>query len=249
MDNSQFEVRLAASEEDIRAAQRLRYEVFVEEMGASASPEARRERREKDAYDPFFDHLLLIDKKAAKVVGVYRLMRDDMATGGIGFYGAQEYDLGKLQGRRTLELGRSCVAKAYRGGVGMHLLWEGLGEYVSHHRVEILFGVASFHGIDIAPLKPALSYLHHRYLAPEDLRVRSKTYVPLDQVGLDAVDAKAALRAIPPLIKAYLRLGGFVGDGAFIDHDFNTVDVCLLMDTGRMVQKYRDLYSRGRGGE
>jgi putative hemolysin len=190
---------------------------------------------------------LLIDKVAGgQVVGAYRLMRDDMAAAGIGYYGALEYDLGKLRRRKALELGRSCVAAKYRGGLGMHLLWEGLGEYVNRHEVEILFGVASFHGAEIAPLRQALSYLHHKYLAPEDLRVRSKAYVPLNQMRLAEVDAKAALRDIPSLIKAYLRLGGFVGDGAYIDRDFNTVDVCLLMDTTRMVQKYKDFYSRER---
>lgn len=245
MDSSQFEVRLARGDADIRAAQRLRYEVFVEEMGANADEESRRVRLERDGFDPYFDHLLLIDNASNdQVVGAYRLMREDVASAGIGFYGAGEYDLSKLKGRKALELGRSCVAKSYRGGLGMHLLWEGLGAYVSQHKIEILFGVASFHGADIAPLKQALSYLHHKYLAPEDLRVRSKNYVPLEQLALGEIDAPTALRDIPSLIKAYLRLGGFVGDGAYIDHNFNTVDVCLLMDTTRMVQKYKDYYSR-----
>ncbi len=247
IENSQFDVRLARNADEIRAAQRLRYEVFVEEMGAKASAAASELRLERDEFDPYFDHLLLIDNAAnGQIAGVYRLMREDMATAGIGFYGATEYDPSKLAGRRVLELGRSCVAKAYRGGVGMHLLWEGLGEYVNQHEIEVLFGVASFHGANIAPLAQALSYLHRKYLAPEDLRVRSRSYVPLNQMDLQEIDAKAALREIPPLIKAYLRLGGFVGDGAFVDHDFNTVDVCLLMDTSRMVQKYRAFYSRER---
>lgn len=246
MQSSQFEVRLARDEGDIRAAQRLRYDVFVGEMGAAHL--GSDDQLESDAYDPYFDHLLLIDNHAGgKVVGAYRLMRDDMAAAGIGFYGAQEYDLGKLRGRHALELGRSCVAKDYRGGVGMHLLWEGLGAYVSQHEINILFGVASFHGADPAPLAPALSYLHHKYPAPEDLRLRSKNFVPMNQYKIDEIDTKAALRQIPSLIKAYLRLGGFVGDGAYVDQAFNTVDVCLIMDTARMVQRYKDFYSRARG--
>jgi len=246
MDNTQFDVRLARDEDDVRAAQRLRYDVFVTEMGAAPNDDGL--PLERDAYDPYYDHLLLIDKASEnQVVGAYRLMRDDMAAAGIGFYGAQEYDLGKLAGRRTLELGRSCVAKKYRGGVGMHLLWEGLGAYVSQHDIGILFGVASFHGANVAPLGQALSYLHHKFLAPQDMRVRSKAYVPMDIFAAEEIDTKAALRQIPSLIKAYLRFGGFVGDGAFVDHAFNTVDVCLLMDTGRMVQKYKDFYARERG--
>ncbi len=244
MQNHMFETRLAVDEADIRAAQRLRYEVFVEEMGADASKADHAERLERDRFDPYFDHLLLLHEGC--VVGAYRLMRSDMAAKGIGFYSANEFDLSKLQNRRALELGRSCVAKDFRGGVGMHMLWDGLGDYVTRHKLEVLFGVASFPGVALPPLKQALTFLHHKYLAPEDLRVRSTAYHSLDQMAWEAVDQRAALTQIPPLIRAYLRLGGFVGDGAFIDQSFNTVDVCLVMDTARMVQRYKDFYSRER---
>ncbi len=242
MDSPNFTTRLATGEADLSAAQRLRYEVFVAEMGAAASAEDHAARRERDRFDDHFDHLLLFD--GPRVVGAYRLMRSDMAETGIGFYSATEFDLSKLQGRRALELGRSCIAKDYRGGVGLHLLWDALGDYVVQHRIDILFGVASFHGTRIPPLRQALTYLHHKHLAPADLRLRSKAYVSLDQMPWEAVDQRAAVKDIPPLIRAYLRLGGFVGDGAFIDHSFNTVDVCLIMDTKRMVRRYRDYYSR-----
>ena len=244
MDNQHFEVRLAETEADIRATQRLRFEVFVEEMGANSSPLDRADRLERDRFDPYFDHLLLLYK--SKVVGAYRLMRSDMAAKGIGFYSAREFSLDKLKNHAALELGRSCVDKAFRGGVGMHLLWDGLGQYVVKHDLKILFGVASFPGADPAPLKPALTYLHHKYLAPNDLRVRSTSYLSLDQMAWEAVDQRAALKVIPPLMRAYLRLGGFVGDGAYIDQAFNTVDVCLIMDTDRMVRRYKDFYGRER---
>jgi L-ornithine Nalpha-acyltransferase len=253
-----FTVRLAECDADVAAAQRLRYRVFVEEMGARASPGNRAERRERDRFDPYFDHLLLIDNESTNpevergVVGVYRLMTGSRARQGIGFYGASEYDLALLESypRETLELGRSCVDLEHRGGAGMHLLWTGLGEYVATHGVSILFGVASFHGSDPGPLAQALSYLHHHHLAPPDLRVRAVPgrHVPMDILPCEQVDKVEALRQIPALIKAYLRLGGFVGEGAYIDHEFNTVDVCLLMDTSRMVQRYRTFYSRKRGG-
>ncbi len=256
-DANRFEVRLAENDADIRAAQRLRYRVFVEEMGADVSAEDHSQKIEQDRFDPFFDHLLLIDKAIGSdgadqnVVGVYRLMRDGAARAGVGFYGAGEYDLSKLEAspRKTVELGRSCIAKEYRGGVGIHLLWDGLGDYVTSNNIEIMFGVASFHGTDIDPLKNALAHLHHSYLAPDDLRVKvlEKHYVSLNQMPADQINQKMALRQIPSLIKAYLRLGGFVGDGAYVDRDFNTVDVCLIMDTKRMVTKYRDFYARDRG--
>ncbi len=244
MQSHQFETRFAQSEADMRAIQRLRYEVFVEEMGAKASETDRAERLERDRFDPYFDHLMLCHK--GLVVGAYRLMRSDMAAKGIGFYSAAEFDLGKLENRQALELGRSCIAKTHRGGMGMHLLWDALGNYVMHHEIDVLFGVASFHGVALAPLRQALTFLHHKYLAPEDLRVRSHAYQSLDQMAWEMVDQRAALKQIPPLIRAYLRLGGFVGDGVYIDEGFNTVDVCLIMDTNRMVQRYKDYYSKER---
>ena len=258
IEAGRFTVRLAETEDDVAAAQRLRYRVFVEEMGADASPEERAARREWDEFDPYFDHLILIDNEAAsddpldRVVGVYRLMTGAMAKKGIGFYGATEYDLTKLveYPRETLELGRSCVGGGHRGGAGMHLLWTGLGQYVAERGVEIMFGVASFHGADIAPLAQPLSWLHHNHLAPEDLRVRTlpEHFQSMDLLPPDQISKVEAMRLIPALIKAYLRLGGFVGEGAYIDRDFNTVDVCLLMDTSRMVERYRAFYSRADRG-
>ncbi len=255
VDAGRFTVRLAENEDDVAAAQRLRYRVFVEEMGAKPSPEDAALRRERDRFDPYFDHLMLIDNEAETddpldaCVGAYRLMRGCEARKGIGFYGASEYDLSKLVNypRETLELGRSCVHESVRGGAGMHLLWTALGQYVDEHDIEIMFGVASFHGTDVEPLAQALSFLHHTHLAPEDLRVRTldQYFVAMDIIPPDQIDRVAAMRAIPALIKAYLRLGGYVGEGAYIDHEFNTVDVCLLMDTSRMVQRYRKFYSRG----
>lgn len=254
IDAGRFTVRLARTEEDVAAAQRLRYKVFVEEMGATPTPEDRAVRLERDRFDPYFEHMLLIDNEVAsddpleRVAGVYRLMTGENARKGIGFYGASEYDLTKLieLDRKVVELGRSCVGAEYRGGAAMHLLWTGLGEFVTSRGIEIMFGTASFHGADPEPLAHALSYLHHNHLAPEDLRVRALPdhYVPMDVLPPDQVDRPTATRLIPALIKAYIRLGGFVGEGAYVDREFNTVDVCLLMDTTRMVQRYRSFYGR-----
>ncbi|MDT8343775.1 MAG: GNAT family N-acyltransferase [Thermohalobaculum sp.] len=254
VDAGRFIVRLAETAADVAAAQRLRYRVFVEEMGATPSPEDAADRRERDRFDPYFDHLLLIDRDCTDpdlelgVVGVYRVMRGSVARGGIGFYGAQEYELDLLLNypRETVELGRSCVDDAYRGGAGMHLLWSGLGHYVAEHGISILFGVASFHGTDTGAISQALSYLHYNHLAPEDLRVRAVEghFTPMDILPAAQVDRAEAMRQIPALIKAYIRLGGFVGEGAYIDWDFNTIDVCLIMDTARMVQRYWSFYGQ-----
>jgi L-ornithine Nalpha-acyltransferase len=253
IDLSRYRVKLAETEVERAGAHRLRYRVFVEEMGAQASPEQRALRQEWDDFDPYFDHLVLIDRRVEdpldRVVGAYRLMRDAAARAGIGYYGASEYDLGPIEatGRPAVELGRSCVATEHRGGPAMHLLWNALADYVLERGIEIMFGVASFRGTDPDPIAEALSYLHHAHLAPEDVRVRARPehLLRMDRLPPDAVDPKQALQVIPSLIKAYLRLGGFIGEGAYVDHDFNTIDVCLIMDTTRMVDRYRRFYVRG----
>jgi putative hemolysin len=245
----QFEARLARNAEDLRAAQALRYEVFVEELGGDGGLTDHAARLERDRFDDHCDHLLLIDRRRGnKVVGAYRLMTFEAAAAGLGFYSAGEYDLGPLlaSGRRLLELGRSCLHRDYRGGAAMVPLWSAIADYVARHRIEILFGVASFHGTDVGALAQPLSYLHHTHLAPADLRVRALPghFQPMDLLPPGEIDRKAAVLAMPALIKAYLRLGGFVGEGAFVDHAFNTTDVCLILDTARMDPRQRARYAR-----
>lgn len=247
-----FTTRLATSQDDIRAAQRVRYDVFVTELGSDGPEVDHDARLEKDRFDPHFDHLLLIDEANTDamggVVGVYRLLRDDQMPAVGQFYTEGEYDLKPLltTGRKLLELGRSCLLPDYRGGTAMYHLWNGLADYVLRHEIEILFGVASFHGTDPAQFAAPLSLLHHRHLAPQDLRVSAleASFQNMNLVAPDDLDAKAAMLATPALIKAYLRLGGFVGEGAFVDHAFNTTDVCLIMDTARMNARQRAIYEK-----
>ena len=246
-----FELRLAKTDADLRAAQRLRYEVFIEELGGDGPLVDHEARLERDAFDAFFDHLLLIDRTSNdRVVGVYRVLRGDMAAKAGRFYSEDEYDLTAIKdsGRTLLELGRSCVHADYRGGAAMYHLWSGLGAYVVEHGIDVMFGVASFHGTDIDAIREPLAYLHHNHLAPKSLRARvvQKHFQTMDLMSVDQIDKRAALKAMPTLIKAYLRLGGFVGEGAFVDHSFNTTDVFLLMDTKMISEKQREIYTKGR---
>lgn len=253
-EDAALEVRLARGALDLQGAQRLRYRVFIEELGAKGGPLVDHVLRlERDTLDPHFDHLVLVDRRRDPetldhVIGVYRLLPCERAQALGRYYCDSEYDLAPLRGlgRKMVELGRSCVAREHRRGAAMMLLWRGLADYVLSRKIEILFGVASFHGADAARHAMALSYLHHVHLAPANMRVRAlpEHAHPMDQMPLDAIDTRAALLAIPPLIRAYLRLGGFVGDGAFIDHDFNTTDVCLIMDTSAMSDRHFDYYTR-----
>lgn len=253
-DGSIFTLRLARDARDLRAAQRLRYVVFVEELGASGLMIDHAARLERDAFDPVFDHLLLIDQRRdpdllEDVVGAYRLLPSDRIGCDGRFYSEGEFDLTPLRasGRKLLELGRSCVHPEHRGGTAMFHLWNGLADYVLERGIEVLFGAASFHGTDVAALTQSLAYLHHHHRAPAGLRVRAREgFQPMDLLPVEALDRKAAMAATPALIKAYLRLGGFVGDGAWVDRDFNTTDVCLVMDTARMSERHRGFYTRGR---
>lgn len=245
-----FGVRRAQNAADLRAAQRLRYEVFVAELGGDGPLVDHGARLERDRFDAFFDHLLLTDAGAGgEVVGVYRVLRDDQAARAGQFYSEDEYDLTPLRrsGRRLMELGRSCLAPDYRGGAAMYHLWQGLARYVVENQIEILFGVASFHGTDPRALAQPLSLLHHRHLAPQALRVRALAghYQRMDLVGEAALDRRAAMRQVPALIKAYLRLGGRVGEGAFVDHAFNTTDICLVFDTKHLNETQKNIYTKG----
>lgn len=249
-------VRLAATEADLIAAQRLRYRVFVEELGATGPLVDHVLRREQDDFDPVFDHLVLVDRNVCDtgldhVVGAYRVMPYDRAAQAGRYYSQSEYDLTALtsSGRRLLELGRSCVRADHRGGTAMFHLWNALAGYVLERQIEVLFGVASFPGTDVMAHAQPLSHLFHAHLAPMPLRVRAigSGAVSMSILPRQAVDPRAALSGTPALIKAYLRLGGFVGEGAFVDHAFNTTDVCLLMDTAAMSARHRDFYTRKRG--
>ena len=255
-EDSSYVVRLATTPEDLRAAQRLRYAVFVRELGGDGPLVDHVGRLERDAFDPHFDHLILVDRRldpavAEHVIGAYRVMPCDRRGAAGRFYSETEYDLGPLlaSGKRLLELGRSCVHADHRGSTAMFHLWNGLAEYVLDRGIEVLFGVASFHGTDVVALAEPLSHLYHHHLAPPAMRVRA---LPIHRQEMDLIpaghlDRKAAMAATPALIKAYLRLGGFVGDGAFIDRAFNTTDVCLVMDTGQMSARHRDFYLRKSG--
>ena len=251
-----LEVRLAETRADIRRAQRLRYQVFYEEMAASPSFTAMMRRLDEDPYDAICDHLLVTDITQApvtqwasrakpKVVGTYRLLRQEMAERGRGFYTQGEYDIAPLVKRqpsstRFLELGRSCVLEPYRTKRTVELLWHGLWTYVRENKIDVMIGCASFEGTNPHDHAMALSLLHHQSLAPPEWRCRAHAalYQPMDVIPKDKLDLKAALRSMPPLIKGYMRLGAYVGDGAVIDHQFGTTDVLVIMPVAKINPRY-----------
>ena len=244
-----LQVRLAATIADIDAAQALRYRVFYHEMGARPTPEMARIARDFDAFDAQCDHLLVLDHaQGGAVVGTYRLkLRGTTAPQG-GFYTAGEYDISRIEAYpgEILELGRSCVDVSARNRPTMQLLWRGIAAYVFANEVALMFGCASLPGIDVEALALPLSYLYHEHLAPPHLRARAlpERFVEMQRLERGTYDRAKALAELPPLLKGYLRLGGFVGDGAVIDHQFNTTDVCILVKTDLVTEKYYRHYER-----
>ena len=253
-----LEVRLARSQIDIRRAQRLRYEVFYKEMSAKPDLRSQLRKRDQDYYDKFCDHLLVYDtaeksdkgqaersRKRLQVVGTYRVLRQDMQAGSRGFYTQSEYNIAPLIEARTpryrfMELGRSCVLKPYRNKRTVELLWQGLWSYVREHDIDVMIGCASFEGTDPQQHAEALSMLYHYNLAPDNWYVKAHDdlFVDMNIIPKGEIDTRAALKAMPPLIKGYLRLGAYIGDGAVIDHKFGTTDVLIILPVENIDPRY-----------
>jgi putative hemolysin len=245
-------IRLADNEAEVRAAQALRYQIFYDEMGAKPTAEMAEQGRDFDEFDNHCEHLLVIDRSRGEgadgVVGTYRLMRDEHVKQAGRYYTAAEYDITPVlafQGS-VLELGRSCVNAQYRNKATMQLLWRGIAAYVFHHGIDLMFGCASLHGTDPEKLALPLSYLYHNHMAPEELRPRAleSHYTNMNLIAADQIHQARGLASVPPLVKGYLRLGGWVGDGAVVDHQFNTTDVCVLVKTDQVSEKYYKHYDR-----
>jgi putative hemolysin len=253
-----LEVRLAETESEVEAAQRLRYHVFYEEMSAIPSPDMRAQRRDFDQFDQYCDHILVIDRSQhdddgqPAVVGTYRMMRDADAARAGGFYTSGEYDIAPMLAElgahaNVAELGRSCILKAYRSRSStMQLLWRGVMVYNVRFSVDLMFGCASLQGTNPHALALPLSYLHHFHAMPGGMRVRAKSelYVDMNLMPKDAIDPKAALHALPPMIKGYLRAGCSIGNGAVIDRQFDTTDVFIYFPLSKMDARYRSRFTR-----
>lgn len=241
--SAEIVVRLAASEAEIAAAQRLRYRVFFEEMGAKPCSHALATGRDEDPYDQVCDHLLAI--AGGEVVGTYRLINRAAAARVGGFYSASEFDIAPIlaSGGRMLELGRSCVAPDWRNRGTLQALWHGLAEYIADNRIDLLFGCASLPGTDAERIAAPLAYLHQHHLAPAELRACA---LPHRKVAAAAVaqfpSPLAAFRTLPPLLKGYLRAGAWIGEGAALDEEFNTTDVLVILDTRAMAARYQRRY-------
>jgi len=241
-------VRLADGPQEIEAAQALRYRVFFEEGGAAPSLASSRAGRDICRFDAVCDHLVAVDLAAARsprgqapIVGAYRLLRQEAAR--FGFYSAAEFEVGALIARhpqlRFMELGRSCVAEGYRARRTIEILWRGVWAYALRHGIDVMFGCASLHGADPSRHAAALAALSQDFAAEPDWRVEPATRARrVSPPGLAALDPRADLRELPPLVKGYLRLGAKFAPQAVIDEAFNTTDVFVVLRVADIEARY-----------
>lgn len=252
-ENLTASVRLAKNKDEIEDAQRLRYAVFYEEYGAKPDEKMKAEKRDFDEFDDITDHLVVVVKtpgdQKEKIVGTYRLLRQEVAQReNKSFYSSDEYDISNLigSGQTLLELGRSCVLSEYRTKPILNLLWQGIADYITDNKIDLLFGCASFQGTNIDDIALQLSYMHHYHSTPDDIApvALPSRNVDMNIIPKDEINEKRAFASLPPLIKGYLRLGATIGHGAVIDEQFNTTDVCIVVQTHLMTDRYRKYYER-----
>ncbi len=251
-----LEVRLVTTAEEIHLSQALRYRVFYQEMSARPDSDALKTQLDKDAFDEICEHLIVLDHNCKNsdvggsgtgpaVIGTYRLLPQDIAEKNGGFYTSDEFDITPLVNskrgtHRFLELGRSCVLKQYRTRPTLELLWHGIWRYVRLRGLDVMLGCASFAGVDPQEFALPLSFLHHKCSAPEEWAVKAlpERYVNMNRMTETELDLRAAMRVMPPLIKGYLRLGAYIGDGAVIDEQFGTIDILIILPNSRISPRY-----------
>jgi putative hemolysin len=247
-------LRLAEGAEEIAACQRLRYRVFYEELGASA-PHSAAQQIDSDRFDAICDHLVVIQAAAGtrsrdpimlpdgELVGTYRLLRQEVAEAHGGFYTQGEFDIAPLihahPDLRFLELGRSCVLEPFRTRPVVELLWQGIWNYVRAHDMHVMLGCASLEGTNPEMHALALSFLAQAAPPPEwSVRALPGRAVGMQRIPGASIDPRRALKELPPLIKGYLRLGCYIGEGAVIDHQFNTIDVLIILPVSAINARY-----------
>ena len=259
--NTLLETRLASTKNEIKAAQQLRYRVFYKELSAHPNMITRFTRRDKDAYDKICQHMLVIDKRnkkrgvpligkrKEKVVGTYRLLPQRTAQENRGFYSQDEYDLlpllEKYPKKKFLELGRSCVLQTYRKKSTIELLWQGVWKYIQENDFDVMIGCASFQCNDPSEIALPLSFLYHYCMAPDEWMVSAlpSRYTDMNLIEKENINTKDALKMLPPLIKGYLRLGAYIGDGAVIDKQFGTIDVFVILPKDKIEKRFVDKFT------
>lgn len=247
INEKQLEVRLAEDQYEIEQTLSLRYEVFNKELGEGL-PESHDTKKDRDDYDLYCDHLIVVDNaNDKKVVGTYRILRSSIAKQYIGFYSETEFDLSKIYDLKeeSAEIGRSCVHPDYRDGTVITLLWSGLAWYIKNYNIRYLMGCGSFHTKDPALINESYAYFREKnYLVDESLRVNPLNNKRLN--GFDPnyqiTDLKQAMKHIPPLIIGYLRAGSLIGGEPAFDEIFGTTDFFIFFDSKKITERYGERF-------
>jgi len=225
-------VRLAENQDEVLAAQKLRWRVFADEMGANLP--SRTPGVDQDIYDPYCEHLIVREENSDRVVGTYRILSPEGARRVGGYYSQSEFDLTRLGHLlpRAVEIGRSCIDADFRTGAVIALLWGGLARYMQQNGHEYLMGCASIGMKDGGHNAVGIYNALAEHMAPLEYRVFPRCPLPLDRIE------PAATPEVPPLLKGYMRAGAWICGEPAWDPDFNTADLLLLMPMSRVDSRY-----------
>lgn len=219
-------IKLAETSDEYMQIYKLRYQELLLEYDKNKKVE---DELDKDEYDDVCDHLIAVDITKSQVVGTYRLIKKSHLKSLKTFLTETEFNLEPIKKYELLEVGRAVVKEEYRDGVTIGMLWKGVIRYAVEEEMDIMIGTASFHGIDPTIYKETLSYLYDNHLSPEEIRCFANKDSSTELKLTSDYDIVQAKKNMPPLIKGYLNLGATVGDGAYIDRDFNSVDVLIVL--------------------
>lgn len=228
-------IKLAETKEELEQIYRLRYFDLILDYNKNQVNEFE---MDKDEYDDICDQMIAVDKNTNKVIGTYRLLKSSRLPDGMKFLAESEFDLTPLKKYELLEVGRAVVKPEYRDGSTITMLWKGVIRYAMSENVDFMIGTASFHGVDVNEYVDSLSYLHYNFLSPVELRCSANkaSWSRIDlKENYDLVEAK---KHLPPLIKGYIRLGATIGEGAYLDIPFNSLDVLIVLKITDIDQKY-----------
>lgn len=242
-----FDVKLADSKNEIKSAQKLRYQVFFSERNKKKIFNIDNFRKDSDKYDNYCDHIVVIHKKSKfsknKIVGTYRLLKQSVAENKSGFYSSEEYDLTKLLNSNKyfnmLELSRSCISKDFRNKNVLQLMWKEIYKYIENNKVDAMFGTASFLDTNLYNLSNQLIYLNNSHKMPNEIMVNAldKCRAKIDYSRNIKMNLKL-VKSLPTLIKGYLKLNAYIGDGAVVDHKFKTTDIFVFLPVNDINYQY-----------
>lgn len=236
-----YEVSFAQNEEEVHAAQALRYRVLFKEGHGEVNPEMQRLQREVDEWDEVAFHVIVTDKKTSAVVGTMRLVSNHKLHEGQAFYTEKAFNISPLRNKydRLLELSRACIEPGKRDGVILLLIWKFCMRFIITNEYQLMFGCASFHSTDYHKHSAILHYLYDNNLAPVEMMPKPVvdnfvriTDIPLDQ---DSSIAQGKRADIPTMLRGYLKIGARVSEDAIIDPVFNTTFLCIYVDAADMV--------------